>query len=130
MLAQLLRRILLVQTLAGAALGYWLWSSVLGAMALALLGLASRKDAAVRTLAQAAELGPVFGMVGTLVSLSSLPSDGLDPAALNGAISMAVVVGTSSNGWPRPTPSTPTTKTVGRPQLRKCSIAAQRVSSC
>ncbi len=37
MLAQLLRRILLVQTLAGAALGYWLWSSVLGAMALALL---------------------------------------------------------------------------------------------
>ncbi|MDZ7919212.1 hypothetical protein [Rhodoferax sp.] len=36
MLAQLLRRILLVQTLAGAALGYWLlglggWGAMLGA---------------------------------------------------------------------------------------------------
>ncbi|MDP3550907.1 MAG: MotA/TolQ/ExbB proton channel family protein [Novosphingobium sp.] len=51
----------------------------------------AQSNTAVRTLAQAAELGPVFGMVGTLVSLSSLPSDGLDPAALNGAISMAVV---------------------------------------
>lgn len=51
----------------------------------------ARSNAAVRTLAQAAELGPVFGMVGTLVSLSTLPSDGLDPGALNGAISMAVV---------------------------------------
>lgn len=48
-------------------------------------------NAAVCTLAQAAELGPVFGMVGTLVSLSSLPAKGLDAAALNGAISMAVV---------------------------------------
>lgn len=48
-------------------------------------------NAAVRTLAQAAELGPVFGMVGTLVSLSSLPTTGLDPSALNGAISTAVV---------------------------------------
>ncbi|MCY1670001.1 MotA/TolQ/ExbB proton channel family protein [Novosphingobium sp. SL115] len=48
-------------------------------------------NTAVRTLAQAAELGPVFGMVGTLVSLSNLPMDGLDGAALNGAISMAVV---------------------------------------
>ena len=37
MLAQLLRRILLVQTLAGAALGYWLWGSALAALALALL---------------------------------------------------------------------------------------------
>lgn len=37
MLAQLLRRIMLAQTLAGAALGYWLWSSVFGAIALALL---------------------------------------------------------------------------------------------
>ncbi len=37
MLAQLLRRILLTQTLAGAALGYWLWSSVFGAIGLALL---------------------------------------------------------------------------------------------
>lgn len=50
----------------------------------------SASNAAIRTLAQAAELGPVFGMVGTLVSLSSLPSDGLAPGALNGAISMAV----------------------------------------
>ncbi|MDT0506866.1 MotA/TolQ/ExbB proton channel family protein [Novosphingobium sp. MMS21-SN21R] len=48
-------------------------------------------NSAVRTLAQAAELGPVFGMVGTLVSLSSLPANGLDAGALNGAISMAVV---------------------------------------
>jgi len=47
-------------------------------------------NTAVRTLAQAAELGPVFGMVGTLVSLSSLPSAGLDGSALNGAIAMAV----------------------------------------
>lgn len=47
-------------------------------------------NAAVRTLAQAAELGPVFGMVGTLVSLSNLPTTGIAPGALNGAISMAV----------------------------------------
>lgn len=51
----------------------------------------AQANTAVRTLAQAAELGPVFGMVGTLVSLSSLPTTGLDPSALNGAISMAVV---------------------------------------
>lgn len=51
----------------------------------------AQANTAVRTLAQAAELGPVFGMVGTLVSLSSLPATGLDPSALNGAISMAVV---------------------------------------
>ncbi len=48
-------------------------------------------NTAVRTLAQAAELGPVFGMVGTLVSLSQLPSGGLDSSALNGAISTAVM---------------------------------------
>lgn len=48
-------------------------------------------NTAVRTLAQAAELGPVFGMVGTLVSLSRLPSVGLDGGALNGAIAMAVI---------------------------------------
>lgn len=48
-------------------------------------------DMAVRTLAQAAELGPVFGMVGTLVSLSRLPTTGLDQGALSGAISMAVM---------------------------------------
>jgi chemotaxis protein MotA len=48
-------------------------------------------NTAVRTLAQAAELGPVFGMVGTLISLSQLPTGGLDSNALNGAISMAVM---------------------------------------
>ncbi|MBF9151981.1 MotA/TolQ/ExbB proton channel family protein [Novosphingobium jiangmenense] len=48
-------------------------------------------NAAVRTLAQAAELGPVFGMVGTLVSLSRLPATGLEQGALSGAISMAVM---------------------------------------
>lgn len=48
-------------------------------------------NVAVRTLAQAAELGPVFGMVGTLVSLSRLPSTGLEQGALSGAISMAVM---------------------------------------
>lgn len=46
---------------------------------------------AVRTLAQAAELGPVFGMVGTLVALSRLPADGLDQGALSGAIATAVM---------------------------------------
>ncbi|CAM4154678.1 MotA/TolQ/ExbB proton channel domain-containing protein [Novosphingobium lubricantis] len=46
---------------------------------------------AVRTLAQAAELGPVFGMVGTLVSLSRLPADGLSGGTLGGAISTAVI---------------------------------------
>lgn len=50
----------------------------------------SAANTAVRTLAQAAELGPVFGMVGTLVSLSQLPTGGLDGSGLNGAISMAV----------------------------------------
>lgn len=48
-------------------------------------------DAAVRTLAQAAELGPVFGMVGTLVSLSRLPTTGLDQGALNATVAMAVM---------------------------------------
>lgn len=48
-------------------------------------------NVAVRTLSQAAELGPVFGMVGTLVSLSRLPSTGLEQGALSGAISMAVM---------------------------------------
>lgn len=46
---------------------------------------------AVRTLAQAAELAPVFGLAGTLVSLSQLPADGLARGAMQGAISMAVV---------------------------------------
>lgn len=51
----------------------------------------ARSLAGVRTLAQAAELAPVFGMVGTLVSLSTLPADGLARGALSGAISMAVL---------------------------------------
>ncbi len=46
---------------------------------------------AVRTLAQAAELAPVFGLAGTLVSLSQLPVDGVAHGAISGAISMAVV---------------------------------------
>lgn len=48
-------------------------------------------DKAVRTLAQAAELAPAFGLVGTLVSLSQLPADGIAQGALFGAISMAVL---------------------------------------
>ena len=48
-------------------------------------------DRAVRTLAQAAELAPVFGLAGTLISLSQLPVEGLARGALGGAISMAVL---------------------------------------
>lgn len=48
-------------------------------------------DRAVRTLAQAAELAPVFGLAGTLVSLSQLPGEGLVRGGLTGAISMAVI---------------------------------------
>lgn len=46
---------------------------------------------AVRTLVQAAELAPVFGLAGTLISLSQLPADGVARGAISGAISMAVV---------------------------------------
>lgn len=52
------------------------------------LGEAER---AVRTLAQAAELAPVFGLAGTLISLSQLPSDGIARGAFTGAIAMAVI---------------------------------------
>lgn len=48
-------------------------------------------ERAVRTLSQAAELAPVFGLAGTLVSLSQLPTDGIARGAFAGAISMAVV---------------------------------------
>lgn len=48
-------------------------------------------DRAVRTLAQAAELAPVFGLAGTLISLSQLPADGLAKAAFASSISMAVL---------------------------------------
>lgn len=46
---------------------------------------------AVRALAQAAELAPVFGLAGTLISLSQLPADGIERGAFAGAISMAVL---------------------------------------
>lgn len=45
---------------------------------------------AVRTLAQASELAPVFGLAATLISLTQLPANGIDKQAYMGAISMAV----------------------------------------
>lgn len=54
-------------------------------------GRLAQAERAVRTLAQAAELAPVFGLAGTLVSLSQLPVDGLARGAFTGAISMAVL---------------------------------------
>ena len=45
---------------------------------------------AVNTLAQAAELAPVFGLAGTLISLGKLPQDGLDRGSYMAAIAMAV----------------------------------------
>lgn len=47
-------------------------------------------DVAARTLNQAAELAPVFGLAGTLVSLGKLPGDGLDRGSYMAAIAMAV----------------------------------------
>lgn len=46
---------------------------------------------AVETLVQAAELSPVFGLAGTLISLSQLPAEGMVRGAFTGAISMAVI---------------------------------------
>lgn len=46
---------------------------------------------AARTLAQAAELSPVFGLAGTLISLSQMPANGITQASYTGAISMAVL---------------------------------------
>ena len=46
---------------------------------------------AVRALALGADLAPVFGLAGTLVSLSQLPADGLARGQFMGAISMAVL---------------------------------------
>ncbi|GEO01779.1 hypothetical protein NSE01_36110 [Novosphingobium sediminis] len=51
----------------------------------------ARAMRAVRTLALGAELSPVFGLAGTLVSLSQLPAEGLARGAFMGAISMAVL---------------------------------------
>ncbi|MFM5886027.1 MAG: MotA/TolQ/ExbB proton channel family protein [Novosphingobium sp.] len=50
----------------------------------------AQAERAMRTLAQAAELAPVFGLAGTLISLSQLPADGLARGAFTGAIAMAV----------------------------------------
>lgn len=47
-------------------------------------------ERAVRTLAQAAELAPVFGLAGTLISLSQLPAEGIARGAFAGSIAMAV----------------------------------------
>ncbi|HWU03950.1 MAG TPA: MotA/TolQ/ExbB proton channel family protein [Novosphingobium sp.] len=47
-------------------------------------------EAAVRTLNQAAELAPVLGLAGTLISLSKLPANGIDRGAYMAAIGMAV----------------------------------------
>ena len=47
-------------------------------------------EAAIRTLMQASELAPVFGLAGTLISLSSLPANGIDRSAYLSAIGMAV----------------------------------------
>lgn len=46
---------------------------------------------AVATLAQASELAPVFGLAGTLISLSQLPGSGVAKASFGDAISMAVL---------------------------------------
>ena len=46
---------------------------------------------AVRTLGQAADLAPVFGLAGTLVSLSQLAAAGTDNTAFAAAIAMAVL---------------------------------------
>jgi chemotaxis protein MotA len=46
--------------------------------------------AANNTLVQAAELAPVFGLAGTLISLGRMPAGGVDRAAYMPAIAMAV----------------------------------------
>ncbi|MCB2072917.1 MAG: MotA/TolQ/ExbB proton channel family protein [Novosphingobium sp.] len=48
-------------------------------------------ERAVQTLVQAAELAPVFGLVGTLYSLSQLAAVGIGKDAFAGAISTAVL---------------------------------------
>jgi len=49
-----------------------------------------RAGIAVGVLNQAAELAPVFGLAGTLISLGRLPADGLDRGSYMAAIAMAV----------------------------------------
>lgn len=46
---------------------------------------------ATATLSQAAEMAPVFGLAGTLISFSQLPADGIALDAWSGAIAMAVL---------------------------------------
>lgn len=48
-------------------------------------------DRAVSALAQAAEMSPVFGLAGTLISLSQLPAAGMAQGSYSAAISMAVI---------------------------------------
>lgn len=50
----------------------------------------AENNRSISTLAQAAELAPVFGLAATLISLGQLPADGLAKGAYAGAISMAV----------------------------------------
>lgn len=51
----------------------------------------AHSNIAVRTLAQAAELAPVLGLAGTLLSLTQLPRTGVSGSAYAGTISMAVL---------------------------------------
>lgn len=46
---------------------------------------------AVRFFNLAADLGPVFGLAGTLVALTQLPTGGLAPDAISGVVSSAVL---------------------------------------
>jgi len=50
-----------------------------------------RNRRAVDTFAQAAELAPVFGLAGTMISLSQLPPGGAASGDFTGAIGMAVL---------------------------------------
>lgn len=46
---------------------------------------------ASQTLAQAADLAPVFGLAGTLISLSQMPANGISQGSYTSAISLAVL---------------------------------------
>ena len=50
----------------------------------------ARAEGAMGVLVLAAELAPVFGLAGTLISLGKLPRDGLDHGSYMAAIAMAV----------------------------------------
>jgi chemotaxis protein MotA len=74
--------------------------ALIGRRSVAALLSAHERHKAVRTrmasrasstLAQAAELAPVFGLAGTLISLSQLPADGIARGAYTSAIGMAVL---------------------------------------